>query len=71
LSIINLNLWSKKYFRENGGNLLMVHINTITMDVLLVNIYVPNRDDPNFYINLNEILQNLKYLTLFLLAVGT
>ena len=49
----------------------MVHINTITMDVLLVNIYVPNRDDPNFYINLNEILQNLKYLTLFLLAVGT
>ena len=40
----------KGIFRDNGGNILMVHISTIKMDVLLVNIYGPNRDDPNFYI---------------------
>ena len=37
----------------------MVHISTMKMDVLLVNIYGPNRDDPNFY-----ILQNLTNLIL-------
>ena len=44
----------KGIFRDNGGNFLMVHINTIKMDVLLVNIYGQHRDDPNFYTNLNE-----------------
>ena len=38
----------KGIFRDNGGNFLMVHISTMKMDVLLVNIYGPNRDDPNF-----------------------
>ena len=44
----------KGIFRDNGGKNLMVHISTMKMDVLLVNIYGPNRDDPNFYIKLNE-----------------
>ena len=44
----------------------MVRINTIQMDVLLVNIYVPNRDDPNFYINLNENIAKLKIPNLIL-----
>ena len=53
-SIMILNLKVKGIFRDNGGNFLMVHINTIKMDVLLVNIYGQHRDDPNFYTNLNE-----------------
>ena len=47
-------------FRDNGENFLMVHINTIKMDVLLPNIYGQHRDDPNFYTNLNENLAKFK-----------
>ena len=42
------------YIETVGGNYLMVYINTMKVDTLLVNIYRPNRDDPNFYANLNE-----------------
>ena len=44
----------------------MVHIDTIKMDVLLVNIYVPNRDDPNCYINRNENIAKFKLPNLIL-----
>lgn len=56
----------KGIFRDNGGNFLMVHISTMKMDVLLVNIYGPNRDDPNFYTNLNENIAKLKIPNLIL-----
>ena len=46
----------------------MVHINPIKTDVLLVNIYVPNRDDPNFYINLSENIAKLKIPNLILVG---
>ena len=36
------------------------------MDVLLVNIYGPNRDDPNFYIKLNKNIAKLKIPNLIL-----
>ena len=56
----------KGIFRDNGGNFLMVHISTMKMDVLLVNIYGPNRDDPNFYTKLNENIAKLKIPNLIL-----
>ena len=56
----------KGIFRDNGGHFLMVHISTMKMDVLLVNIYGPNRDDPNFYTNLNENIAKLKIPSLIL-----
>ena len=43
----------------------MVHISTMKMDVLLF-IYGPNRDDPNFYTNLNENIAKLKIPNLIL-----
>ena len=49
---------------------MMVHISTMKMDVLLGNIYRANRDDPNFYTNLNENITKHNYLTLFSLAIG-
>ena len=58
----------KGIFRDNGGKKLMVHISTMKMDVLLVNIYGPNRDDPNFYIKLNENIAKLKIPNLILAA---
>ena len=56
----------KGIFRDNGGNFLMVHISTMKMDVLLVNIYWPNRDDPKLYTNLNENIAKLKIPNLIL-----
>ena len=44
----------------------MVHISTMKMDVLPVNIYGPNRDDPNFYTNLNENIAKLEMPNLIL-----
>ena len=44
----------------------MVHISTMKMDVLLVNIYGPNRDDPYFYTNLKKIIAKLKIPKLIL-----
>ena len=44
----------------------MVHISTMKMDVLLVNIDGPNSDDPNFYTNLNENIAKLKLPNLIL-----
>ena len=56
----------KGVFRDNGRNFLLVHISTMKMDVLLVNIYGPNRDDPNFYTNLNKNIAKLKIPKLIL-----
>ena len=56
----------KGLFRGNGGKKLMVHISTMKMDVLLVNIYGPNRDNPNFYTKLNENIAKLKIPNLIL-----
>ena len=57
---------TKGIFRDNGGNFLMVHISTMKMDVLPVNIYGPNRDDPNLYTNLNKNIAKLKIPNLIL-----
>ena len=43
----------------------MVLISTMKMDVLLF-IYGPNRDDPNFYTKLNENIAKLKIPNLIL-----
>ena len=46
----------KGIYKDNDGNFIMVHafITLMNKDVLLVNVYGPNRDEPEFYINLNE-----------------
>ena len=56
----NFEFKIKQVYKENDGNFLMVHIYTMNMDVLLVNIYGPNRDDPDFYVRLNEKVKQLK-----------
>ena len=38
----------------------MVHISTMKLDILLVNIYGPNRDDPQFFANICRKISQLK-----------
>ena len=62
----NFEFKVKGIFRDSGGNYLMVRISTMKIDILLVNIYGPNRHDPNFYANLNEKIAKLRILNLVL-----
>ena len=55
----NFEFKIKQIYREKEGNLLMIHINSMNLEILLVNVYGPNRDDPQFYLELNERLKQL------------
>ena len=46
-------------FRGNNGNVLLLDIEIEKHRITMVNIYGPNRDDPNFYEELNNTV--LKY----------
>ena len=43
-----------KVYKDTGGNLLMISLNTMGKDYLFVNLYGPNKDDPQFFIDLND-----------------
>lgn len=45
--------------KDNAGNLLVVHCAIASIDMSLICVYGPNRDDPDFYNSLNEILRRL------------
>ena len=48
-SIIILNLKYKKGIKDAGGNFTFISLTTMDKDLLLVNVYGPNRDSPEFY----------------------
>lgn len=50
----------KAIYRCNLGNYIMVHIKTMDRDLLLVSIYGPNKDDPEFYNNLENCIKKTK-----------
>ena len=56
----NFEFKVKGVHRDGSGNYLMVHINTMKLDILLINLYGPNRDDPHFYVTLNNKINQLK-----------
>ena len=47
----NFDFEIKRVIKDKGGNFIMIHIETINNRLLLVNVYGPNQDDPEFYIN--------------------
>ena len=61
----NFEFKVKGIYRDGGENYLTIDINTMKIDILLVNIYGPNRDDRNFYANLmrEKKKQNSGFLT--------
>ena len=45
-------------FQDNDGNILQLLINLGTFKLNLINIYAPNKDDPNFFEKISELAQN-------------
>ena len=50
----NFDFEIKRVIKDKGGNFIMIHIETINNRLLLVNVYGPNQDDPEFYIKLEQ-----------------
>ena len=55
----NFEFKIKQVIKDISGNYIMLLIESFEKDFLLVNVYGPNRDNPDFYINLKEQIQNL------------
>ena len=50
----NFEFKIKKVDRDVNGNYIFILVTTMGKDILLVNIYGPNKDSPNFYVKINE-----------------
>ena len=50
----NFDFELKKVYKDQGGNFIMVSLKMMDKDFLLVNLYGPNQDDPEFYSELEE-----------------
>ena len=64
----NFEFKIKSVKRDDNGNLIIISFSAMEKDFLLVNVYGPNKDDPNFYVNLKEIIKN--YNNNNIIAVG-
>ena len=49
----------KDVMKDDSGNYIIMHVVIDLKDYIFVNIYAPNRDDPQFFINIQNILQRL------------
>ena len=66
----NLDINFKQICKDDIGNLLMVNLKiaTITLELILAVLYVPNKDNPNFYKNLKDSLKHNEELPLVILG---
>ena len=48
-----------KTIKDPNGNFLIIVLNTMNTEITIVNVYGPNRDDPDFYTKLEKQLKNL------------
>lgn len=62
----NFEFKVKGVYKDLNGNYLMVHIFMMNVDVLLINVYGPNKDDPDFYASLNEEIGRLHILNVIM-----
>jgi exonuclease III len=46
-------------YKDIGGNFVFVHIKMFEKDIMIVNVYGPNKDDPTFYGNLEERVREM------------
>ena len=53
----NFEFKVKKIYKDTDGNYISVHVSMKNDDFLFVNIYGPNRDQPDFY---NELLKKIQ-----------
>lgn len=55
----NFEFEVKRVFRDQGGNYILILIKMLGKEFLICNIYGPNRDDPDFYIKLNNKIKEI------------
>ena len=56
----NFEFKVNKVHCDENGNYIVMSFSTMDKDLLLVNIYGPNRDNPNFYEKLTNTIKNYK-----------
>lgn len=56
----NFEFKVNRVYRDEGGNYLLLSINTMEKDFLIVCLYGPNRDDPTFYSKLKELIKTIR-----------
>ena len=64
----NFEFKIKDVNRDENGNFIIISLSSMDKDLLLVNVYGPNKDDPNFYNELKEKIKN--YQINDIIAVG-
>ena len=57
----NFEFKVKKVYKDEGGNFLFVLLETMDMSLLLVSVYGPNRDSPDFYEDLQKYIGEVDY----------
>jgi len=55
----NFEFEIKKIYKDIDGNFIIVYIKTVDTDLLIVNLYGPNDDDLEFYVQLEELITDL------------
>lgn len=55
----NFDFKVKRVIKDTQGNFILIIIQTMGKEIMLVNIYGPNNDDPGFYINLQHTIEGL------------
>lgn len=64
----NFEFKIKSVHRDKNGNFMIINFSSFEKDLLLVNVYGPNKDDPAFYRSLIETIKN--YNNNNIIAVG-
>jgi exonuclease III len=55
----NFDFKIHKIIRDPNGNFLILNLTTMNQDLTLVNIYGPNKDNPDFYEHIQNLLQDM------------
>ena len=56
----------KKVYKDPEGNYIFASFSSMGKDILLINVYEPNRDDPEFYEELEEHIHEVGHTHLIL-----
>ena len=57
----NFEFKVNKIYKDSDGNCQMLSVNTMDKTILVVNLYGPNKDDPQFYIDLIDRIRTFNF----------
>ena len=55
----NFEFEVKKVYKERAGNYILLLVKMLGKEFLICNVYGPNRDEPDFYVKLNEKIKQI------------